>query len=90
MHGQADDTCPYQGLKVFDEEHAEFLFGHERDVQRLMEKLKATRFLAVLGASGSGKSSLVRAALIPVLRPGALPQSEGRLATQMIGRWKMP
>ena len=61
---------------MFDEEHAEFFFGRERDVQRLVEKLKATRFLAVLGASGSGKSSLVRAGLIPALRAGALPQSE--------------
>src|SRR5262249_25727348 len=76
-HGHADDTCPYQGLEVFDEEHAEFFFGRERDVQRLVEKLKASRFLAVLGASGSGKSSLVRAGLIPALRTGALPQSEG-------------
>jgi energy-coupling factor transporter ATP-binding protein EcfA2 len=74
--GQSDDTCPYQGLEVFDEEHAEFFFGRERDVQRLIEKLKATRFLAVLGASGSGKSSLVRAGLIRALREGALPQSE--------------
>ena len=75
-HEQTDDTCPYQGLEVFDEEHAEFFFGRQRDVQRLVEKLKGTRFLAVLGASGSGKSSLVRAGLIPALRAGALPQSE--------------
>ena len=75
-HGQADDTCPYQGLEVFDEGQAEFFFGRERDVQRLVEKLKATRSFAVLGASGSGKSSLVRAGLIPALRAGALPQSE--------------
>jgi energy-coupling factor transporter ATP-binding protein EcfA2 len=75
--GLADDTCPYRGLEVFDEANAEFFFGRERDVQRLVEKLKATRFLAVLGASGSGKSSLVRAGLIPALRNGALPQSGG-------------
>src|SRR4029453_14258572 len=73
---KADDTCPYRGLEVFDEGQAEFFFGRERDVQRLVEKLKATRFLAVLGASGSGKSSLVRAGLIPALRAGALPESE--------------
>jgi energy-coupling factor transporter ATP-binding protein EcfA2 len=77
VQSRADDTCPYQGLEVFDEVNAEFFFGRERDVQRLVEKLKATRFLAVLGASGSGKSSLVRAGLIPALREGALPQSEG-------------
>jgi TIR domain len=73
---QTADICPYQGLEVFDEERAEFFFGRERDVQRLVEKLKGTRFLAVLGASGSGKSSLVRAGLIPALRAGALPRSE--------------
>jgi hypothetical protein len=74
---RVDDTCPYQGLEVFDEANAKFFFGRERDVQRLVEKLKATRFLAVLGASGSGKSSLARAGLIPALREGVLPQSEG-------------
>jgi len=76
VRSRVDDTCPYQGLEVFDEQHAEFFFGRERDVQRLIEKLKSTRFLAVLGASGSGKSSLVRAGLIPALREAGLPQSE--------------
>jgi hypothetical protein len=56
--------CPYRGLETFDEEHAEFFFGRERDIQRLLEKLKITRFVAGLGASGSGKSSLTRARLI--------------------------
>jgi hypothetical protein len=70
-----NDICPYRGLQTFDEEHAEFFFGRDGDIQRLIEKLKATRFLAVLGPSGSGKSSLVRAGLIPALRKGALPDS---------------
>jgi hypothetical protein len=69
------DTCPYRGLQTFDEEHAEFFFGRDADIQRLVEKLKATRFLAVVGASGSGKSSLVRAGLIPALRKNALLDS---------------
>jgi TIR domain len=69
------EQCPYRGLQTFDEEHAEFFFGRERDIQRLLEKLKATRFVAVLGASGSGKSSLTRAGLIPALKQGLLPQS---------------
>jgi WD40 repeat protein len=72
--------CPYRGLEVFEEEHAEFFFGRSADVQRLLEKLKGTRFLGVLGASGSGKSSLVRAGLVPALNRGAL--TEG-------GRWKV-
>jgi TIR domain len=71
-----EQKCPYRGLQAFEEEHAELFFGREHDVQRLLEKLKAARFLAVLGASGSGKSSLVRAGLIPALKQGALPQSD--------------
>jgi energy-coupling factor transporter ATP-binding protein EcfA2 len=71
----ASPQCPYRGLETFGEEHAEFFFGRERDIQRLLEKLKATRFVAVLGASGSGKSSLALAGLIPALKQGGLPQS---------------
>jgi formylglycine-generating enzyme required for sulfatase activity len=71
-----EDICPYRGLQTFDEEHAELFFGREREVQRLVEKLKSTRFLAVLGASGSGKSSVVRAGLLPALRKGDLDESQ--------------
>jgi WD40 repeat protein/energy-coupling factor transporter ATP-binding protein EcfA2 len=69
-------VCPYRGLQVFEEEHAEFFFGRDADVQRLLELLKTGRFLAVLGPSGSGKSSLVRAGLVPAIRRGALPGSD--------------
>ena len=69
-------AAPYRGLEVFDVEHAELFFGRDGDLQRLIEKLKSTRFLTVLGPSGSGKSSLVRAGLIPLIRGGALPASE--------------
>jgi energy-coupling factor transporter ATP-binding protein EcfA2 len=73
-----NDVCPYRGVQRFDEEHAEFFFGRNGDVQRLLEKLKikTTRFLAVIGSSGSGKSSLVRAGLIPRLYAGAVLGSE--------------
>jgi WD40 repeat protein len=67
--------CPYRGLEVFDEAHARFFFGREGMTQHLVEALRPTRFLAVLGASGSGKSSLVRAGLLPKLKAGALPES---------------
>ena len=68
-------VCPYRGLQVFDLEHSEFYFGRDAEIQRLLEKLKRDRFLAVLGPSGSGKSSLVRAGLTPALLRGGL---EGR------------
>lgn len=71
------DVCPYRGLEAFDREHHEFFFGREREIQRLVEMLKGSRLLAVLGPSGSGKSSLVRAGLIPALENGGmLPGSE--------------
>ncbi len=50
---------------------AEFFFGRKREVERLLDSLKSEpRFLAVLGPSGSGKSSVVQAGLIPELRTG--------------------
>jgi energy-coupling factor transporter ATP-binding protein EcfA2 len=71
-----DDVAPYRGLRVFGEEDAQFFFGRDREIQRLLEKLKSTRFIAVLGPSGCGKSSLVRAGLVPELRSGALTPLE--------------
>lgn len=68
---RSSEVCPYRGLQPFDEDHAEFFFGRDADVQRLIEKLKGTSFLAVLGPSGGGKSSVVRAGLIPALRLGS-------------------
>jgi WD40 repeat protein len=65
------DVCPYRGLEVFREEDAPFFFGREALAQRLLERTSARDFLAVVGASGSGKSSVVRAGLIPMLRRGA-------------------
>ncbi len=69
-------VCPYRGLEPFDEEHAEFFFGRDAEIQRVLEQVKGTRFVAVLGASGSGKSSLVMAGLLPQLRAGAVAGSE--------------
>ena len=59
---------PYQGLKAFDEATARFFFGRERDIDRLLAKLEKTNFVPVIGVSGSGKSSVVRAGLIPALK----------------------
>jgi WD40 repeat protein len=69
------DASPYRGLESFEEGDARFFFGRTGEIQRLLEKLKASRLLAVMGPSGSGKSSLVRAGLLPALRQGALPGS---------------
>jgi WD40 repeat protein len=76
VENNAGDTCPYRGLEAFDEARAPFFHGRDGDVQRLLEKLKGQRFLAVLGPSGSGKSSVVQAGMLPALRRGALPDSD--------------
>ena len=67
---------PYQGLQTFQFEHADRFFGRDALVAELAERLGRAPFLAVLGASGSGKSSLVRAGLLPLLKAGGLPGSE--------------
>ncbi|MEX2457506.1 MAG: hypothetical protein WD770_00795 [Actinomycetota bacterium] len=67
---------PYKGLRPFEEGDAPDFFGREELTQQLVERLGQTRFLAVVGPSGSGKSSVVRAGLIPALRGGALPGSK--------------
>jgi WD40 repeat protein/class 3 adenylate cyclase len=68
---------PYKGLRAFEETDAADFFGREELIEQLVERLGTTRFLAVVGPSGSGKSSVVRAGLIPSLRRGAIPGSEG-------------
>jgi len=73
---QLSDLCPYQGLAAFTEDHAEFFLGREKLVADLVDHLRGNpRFLAVVGPSGSGKSSVVRAGLFPALRRGEVSGS---------------
>jgi hypothetical protein len=63
-----DVRQPFRGLSPFRSEDHEFFFGREALVERLQQKLRADYFLPVLGPSGSGKSSLVLAGLVPRLK----------------------
>src|SRR5262249_20817627 len=63
-----DGRCPFRGLYPFGVEDWGFFFGREALVNRLEERLAEANFLAVLGPSGSGKSSLVLAGLVPALQ----------------------
>ena len=65
-----DADAPFKGLRYFDESDASLFYGRERITADLVRHLDKFPFLAVVGASGSGKSSLVRAGLIPALRRG--------------------
>lgn len=65
--------CPYRGLEFFDEAHAEFFFGREELTDQLINQLKTERFATVSGASGSGKSSLLRAGVISRLQQEKTP-----------------
>jgi C4-dicarboxylate-specific signal transduction histidine kinase len=75
---------PYQGLAAFTKETRQFFFGRDREIEMLVEKVQQCGFVPLIGASGSGKSSVVRAGLIPRLedlgwrvlepmKPGAKP-----------------
>lgn len=79
---------PYKGLRAFEEVDAGEFYGREVLVEALVRSLDdgsaQQRFLAVIGPSGSGKSSLVAAGLVPALRRGALPDSDRWFVISMV------
>jgi len=84
---RGDTPNPYKGLRPFTEADAPDFFGRGELTQRLVARLRGedvgSRFLAVVGPSGSGKSSVVRAGLVPAIRRGALGGPEGRFVAEM-------
>jgi WD40 repeat protein len=69
------DVCPYKGLAAFQADDAALFFGRNRLVDELVARLQTADVLVVAGPSGSGKSSVVRAGLLPALADGALAGS---------------
>jgi len=90
--------CPYRGLLAFQAEDREFFFGREEVVRDLIARLAPGRLVALVGASGSGKSSVVRAGLVAaveagevagiarvhLLTPGAEPRLEGGESGELV------
>src|SRR5229473_1433317 len=67
MIGATQIDNPFPGLRSFEPNQADIFFGRDEEIEELVDRLQKQRFVAVVGTSGSGKSSLVRAGLIPVL-----------------------
>jgi WD40 repeat protein len=78
---------PFPGLRPFEDDEAYLFFGREQQIDELLRRLRTERFIAVVGTSGSGKSSLIRAGLFSALRVGAMSGagSRWRIATMRPG-----
>jgi formylglycine-generating enzyme required for sulfatase activity len=70
-----DDRCPYLGLDAFGNGNEHLFFGRDQLISELINQTLVSRLVAVIGPSGSGKSSAVLAGLLPKLKHGALPGS---------------
>ena len=86
----AEGICPFKGLASFEPVDTDYFFGRERLVAELVARLVGARFLGIVGPSGSGKSSALRAGLLPALAGGVLPGSEGWRASVAASRRAAP
>ena len=69
-------VCPFKGLAAFGVDDAQYFYGRERLTAEIVARLVGTPLLGVIGPSGTGKSSVVSAGLLPALAEGVLPGSE--------------
>lgn len=69
---------PFPGLRPFEADESHLFFGRETATNDLLQKLQVNRFIAVVGTSGSGKSSLVRAGMLPDLYSGFMTKAGSR------------
>lgn len=66
---------PFPGLRSYNTEESHLFFGRDDQIDELLRKIRVSRFLALIGNSGSGKSSLVKSGLIPILKDGFMGQA---------------
>ncbi len=79
---------PFPGLRPFEFHESHLFFGRDSQSEQLIAKLAATRFLAVVGTSGSGKSSLVRAGLLPTLFGGMMTSAGSQWRVAVMRPWQ--
>lgn len=78
-------TNPFKGLRAFDEADAPVFFGRERLVADVLRRIgRGASFVALVGPSGSGKSSIVRAGIVPALRKGGPDGAQRWLVASMV------
>src|SRR5512139_2687381 len=75
LAGTAASSNPFPGLRSFEPDEDHLFFGRESRIDELLTRLRQSRFLSVVGTSGSGKSSLVRSGLIPSLYSGFMTRA---------------
>ena len=83
LRAEVERRNPFKGLRAFHESDAADFYGRDALIEELVEMVAAALLVTVVGPSGSGKSSLVRAGLIPALREDAIPGSRTWLITEM-------
>src|SRR5262245_34047377 len=76
LRGVPVGVCPFKGLAFFDRADAEYFCGRERLIADLLARLVESPLAGIVGSSGVGKSSLLRAGVLPALSAGSLPGSE--------------
>ncbi len=77
-------TNPFPGLRPFERHESHLFFGRDGQSEQLIAKLRNTRLLAIVGTSGSGKSSLVRAGLLPALASGLMAEAGSNWRTAIL------
>ena len=82
--GYTPTRNPYKGLSAFGELDADDFHGRDAEVSEIVTTLASHPLVAVVGPSGIGKSSVVRAGMIPALRSGSIPGSDRWLITDML------
>ena len=78
MTDDQSQRAPYPGLRAFRRDETDLFFGREDCINAMVDRLAATRFLAVLGSSGTGKSSLVKTGLLDALELGLMASAGSR------------
>jgi WD40 repeat protein len=86
----SSDSNPFVGLRPFESDESLLFFGRQQQTVELLQRLHKFHFVALIGSSGSGKSSLIRAGLIPFLRAGYLVKNRDRWIIAMMKPGQSP